>query len=148
MSTILIDKSKYDKPIRFSEEGIEIVLHMPMNFIPNSIEGKYIHEQDMIEISFNYNDEEKGMDLLEDNVMKFVVGRESKKILRIIIKKAKEQKINSVTLEHKIQQNVFEAFKNEFRMASDRLNKIIEKQNLEVAKEELFSNADKLLVVQ
>jgi hypothetical protein len=142
MSSIIIDRTKYEKPIPFYDaRGIKIILHLPANFIPNSAMGRYLESDDCFEIKFNYGDEEPEDILFEDNNVRFVVGKNTKKLLAIFIKSIKAKKIDTIKIEQRIKEDLLTAFDN----AINRVNRPIEKTNFEVTKTIISESTSNLI---
>jgi len=141
-ATIKVDKSKYEKPIPFyDEKGMKIILYIPPNFIPDSVDGRYIANTDSFEICLNYKDREDGAVLFEDDSVRFVVGRNTKKLLFILIKNVEVKKINQIVLEQRIKQDLLSSFNS----AINKVSKTIEKTNLEVTKTILSGAVNELV---
>jgi len=131
MPPIIVDSNRYKKPIPlYDSRGVKIILYIPPNFIPHSVQGQYNKKDDNFKISFYYKDEEKGTVLLEDDYICFTVGENTKKLLSVQIKGVRNRGINTITLEQKIKEDLL----SDFDRAINRVSKPIEKTNLEVTK--------------
>jgi hypothetical protein len=130
ISSITVDKNAYETPILQDVNGLIIRLRIPPSFIPDRVEGKYLPDTDSFEISFIYKDNEKGEIVYEDSNILFIVGKHTKKMIKILAKNIQLKKVALIQLEQIIKKEV----ETSFDKAIDRVSKIIEKKNLEVTK--------------
>jgi len=131
MSQIAFDKTRYEMPIQVDDDrGIKVVLYIPPIFIPKHISGRYMNNEDCFEIKFIYDDAENPMVLFEDANIRFEAGKNTKKMLIIIVKNVEAKKINRITLEQKIQKDLINGFNN----AISRVKKQVEKTNYEITR--------------
>ena len=139
--TIEIDRNKYDKPLSQQSHGMKIVLHMPPNFIPQTIHGAYLAKIDCFEIDFHYRDMEAAIIEYEDEKFSVLVGRNTRKLLKIILKDIKKQHIDQVSLEQKIKLELPKLFEQ----IRKRFHRPIEIQNFDVSRGIIVESAENLV---
>ncbi len=131
MTTINIDQNRYKQAIPFFDSrGIKITMYLPPIFIPQSVNGSYISEDDSFEIKFNYKEIEVAITLFDNDHARFMVGKHTKKPLALHIKNVKKQGVTFITLEQI------------FNDAISKVDKPIEKGNMEVAKSVVTDNVE------
>lgn len=141
METIAVDREKYRQPIPHKfHMGIEIELFIPPFLIPYSVQGTYIGSKDIFKIQFIYGDVEPEKVIYEDKNICLTAGRNSNKLLKIMIKKIKERGIDRIMLKQKIKEDIGKIIEQR----KETLKKLIEKENFEKNKLFLQENAEKL----
>jgi len=141
MTTITIDPRRYNEPIELKFRGVKITLHIPPNFIPESVQGQYVEKNDIFEIHFNYKDTEAGMVEFENNQFVFIVGKNTKKLISISIKSIKASQINGIILEQKIKSELPQAFEQ----IKKHFNRQVELRNFDVSRNVIMDGADNLI---
>lgn len=140
MGMVSIDKEKYE---RIPSKGgkVRIEYFVPRILIPYTVEGKYNNEKDSFTIEFSYGVTEPDKEIGGDEDVCLMVGKNSKKLTKIVIKNIRKKFVNSVQLTQAILHDVSNAIENKKGM----LTVEIEQANFENSKTIVRENAETLV---
>lgn len=139
---VSINKQIYDKPLDISESmkktsKVNIELYLPPSDIPQYIHPDYNKKDDIFIINFKYFDTEKEKELFNKENIKFFIGLNSGKPLRIEISNIDTERIGQVKLTNIIRNDISRLIEENITPTSA----IREKSNLRITEEILKENA-------